>query len=150
MHLLSTVTAGAADVEQAVDLGQTPGDIVILSAADTELACLAAARGRLRAGFPSLRLANLQRLSHSLSIDLYLDRVVSGARLVVARVLGGRGYWSYGIERLAAFCEARGIGLAALPGDGRDYAAKPAGYLAGLCSRCDSPVLVRGQPPNAA
>src|SRR5918993_4675831 len=120
MHLLSTIAAGPEDIEQAVDLGQNAGDIVILSAADTELACLAAARARLPESFPSLRLANLQRLGHPLSVDLHLERVVSGTRVVVARVLGGRGYWTYGIERLAAFCRERGIGLAALPGDARE------------------------------
>ena len=36
----------AEDAGEAIDLGQTPGDIVFLSAADTELACLAAAQAR--------------------------------------------------------------------------------------------------------
>ena len=44
MHFLSTLPADGSDVEAAVDLGQTPGDIVLLSAADTDLACLAAAQ----------------------------------------------------------------------------------------------------------
>ena len=62
MHLLSTLEAATADVLAAVDLGQTPGEIVILSAADSELACLAAAQARLPEDAPSLRLANLLQL----------------------------------------------------------------------------------------
>ena len=119
MHLLSTLPADGTDVEQAVDLGQTPGDIVFLSAADTDLACLAAARARLPEEAPPLRLANLLQLGHPLSVDLYVDRVVSQARLVIVRLLGGRGYWTYGIEQIAAACADRRIPLACLPGDDR-------------------------------
>lgn len=119
MHLLSTQAAGLDDVEAAVDLGQTPADIVILSAADSELACLARAVAQERASLPSPRLANLLRLGHPLSVDLYLEQVVAHARLVVLRLLGGRGYWSYGLEQLAACCRERGILLACLPGDDR-------------------------------
>ena len=38
-------------------------------------------------------------------------------RLIVVRLLGGCGYWPYGVEQLAAVCRERGIGLALLPGD---------------------------------
>ena len=50
MHLLATRPGSVSDGSDAVDLGQRPGDIVVLSAADSELACLAAARARLEAG----------------------------------------------------------------------------------------------------
>src|SRR5262245_62631769 len=102
MHLLSSLAADGSDVEQAVDLGQTPGDIVFLSAADTDLACLAAGSARLPASAPSLRLANILQLGHPLSVDLYVDRVVTQAKPVVVRLRGGRGYWSYGLEQIAA------------------------------------------------
>ena len=46
MHLLKAQTATPEDAGEAIDLAQTPGDIVVLSAADTELACLAAAQAR--------------------------------------------------------------------------------------------------------
>ena len=92
MHLLSAQQAGATDAETAVDLDQTPGEIVVLSAADTELACLARAQARLGEDAPRLRLANLLRLAHPLSVDLHVERVVAHARLVILRLLGGRGY----------------------------------------------------------
>src|SRR6516225_6705483 len=120
MHLLAAKPGTISDGSAAVDLGQTPGDIVVLSAADSELACLAAAQRRLIAGekdWPSLRLASLLKLGHHYSVDLYIDEVLSRARLIVVRLLGGRGYWPYGIDRLASLARERGIALAFLPGD---------------------------------
>src|SRR5512144_754383 len=100
MHLLATRPGAITDGSGAVDLGQSPGDIVVLSAADSELACLAGARARLAAepAFPSLRLANLLRLGHPMSVDLYVENTLAWARLIVVRLLGGRGYWPYGVE----------------------------------------------------
>ena len=117
MHLLQAQAGGIADGGEAVDLGQSPGEIVVLSAADTELASLAAARAGLGPGFPAVRLANLMQLAHNLSVDLYVEQVIAQARLVVVRLLGGASYWSYGVEQLVATCRARGIALALLPGD---------------------------------
>jgi cobaltochelatase CobN len=119
MHLLATEPGIIADGSAAVDLGQTPGDIVVLASADTEIALLAAAQARRRKAdpaAPTLRLAPVMRLGHNLSVDLYVDTVVR-ARLVVARLLGGSAYWPYGVERLVETCRAGGIPLALLPGD---------------------------------
>ena len=74
---------------------------------------------RLPQDAPSLRLANLLELAHPLSVDLHVERVVAQARLVVLRLLGGRGYWPYGVEQVAASCRAHGVALACLPGDDR-------------------------------
>ena len=117
MHLLNARAATPEDAGEAIDLGQTPGDIVVLSAADTELACLAAAAARRPDGAPSLRLANLLQLGHPLSVDLYVEQIVAEARLVILRLLGGRSYWPYGLEQVAAVCRARRIPVAVLPGD---------------------------------
>jgi cobaltochelatase CobN len=119
MHLLATEPGIIADGAAAVDLAQTPGDIVVLASADTEISLLAAAQARRRASdpaTPTLRLAPILRLGHNLSVDLYMD-VVAKARLVIARVLGGSAYWPYGVERLVETCRARRIPLALLPGD---------------------------------
>jgi cobaltochelatase CobN len=120
MHLLAAQPGAITDGEEAVDLGQSPGDMVFLSAADTELALLADARVALAEGgpeLPSLRLANLMQLGHNMSVDLYVDEIICRAKLVVIRILGGYGYWSYGIEQIAEVCRKRGIALAVLPGD---------------------------------
>ncbi|MEK9751996.1 MAG: cobaltochelatase subunit CobN, partial [Rhodospirillaceae bacterium] len=117
MHLLAAQPGTIADGTEAVDLGQTPGDIVVLSAADTELAMLADARAGLGPDFPTLRLANLMQLGHNMSVDLYVETVVAKARLVVVRLLGGRGYWPYGVDEIARACRDAGAHVAFLPGD---------------------------------
>ena len=119
MHLLQAQPGGIADGSQPVDLAQSPGDIVVLSAADTELANLSAAFAAVEGRPPSLRLANLMQLTHNFSVDLYLDQVIVGAKLVVVRLLGGVSYWPYGVEQLSATCAEHGIPLALLPAPGR-------------------------------
>jgi cobaltochelatase CobN len=152
MHLLATISGTIPDGSAAVDLAQTPGDIVLLSAADTELALLAAAQARLRAqdpAVPGLRLASILRLGHNFSVDLYMD-TVAGARLVIARLLGGSGYWPYGVERLVETCGTYGIPLALLPGDDQ-----PDSELSRLSTLTPEAVhrlwryLVEGGPANA-
>ena len=103
MHLLAAAPGQVTDGSEAVDLGRSPADIVILTAADSEIACLAAAQATRLAeapDAPSLRLANLMHLSHNMSVDLYLDRVLGAAKLIVVRLLGGRGYWPYGVDQV--------------------------------------------------
>jgi cobaltochelatase CobN len=117
MHLLNARTTTPDDAGEAVDLAQSPGDIVFLSAADTELACLAAAQAGRPPDAPSLRLANLLQLGHPMSVDLHVEQVVARARLVILRLLGGRSYWPYGLEQVAGACRAKRIPLAVLPGD---------------------------------
>ncbi len=82
MHLLAAQPGGINDSSEAVDLGQTPGDIVFLSAADTELTALADAQSELNQGgvdLPTLRLANIMHLAHNMSVDLYVDQVIKSA-----------------------------------------------------------------------
>ena len=73
MHLLAAKPGEVLDGSEAINLGQTPGDIVVLSAADTDLACLAAGRATL--GMPPLTFApSLLHLQHPMSVDLYPTR----------------------------------------------------------------------------
>src|SRR3546814_6719613 len=58
VHLLKAIPGGTATADGAVDLKQSPGDIVVLSAADSELAGLSTACAALPADFPTVRLAN--------------------------------------------------------------------------------------------
>src|SRR6201997_1258838 len=122
MHLLPPPSAGVCDNREPVDLGQTPGDIVVLSFADSDLAGLAAAWEAERAVLPSVRLAHLRDLRHPMSVDLWIDRVGARAKVIVVRLLGGLDWWKYGIERLSALARERGIVLAVLPGEDRDDA----------------------------
>src|SRR5438132_5998843 len=152
MHLLATAPGKIADGSAAIDLAQTPGDIVLLSSADTEIALLAAAQKRRRAQDPTpprLRLAPILRLGHNFSVDLYMETVAS-ARLVIARLLGGSAYWPYGVERLVETCCACGTPLALVPGDD-----KPDPELAQLSTLAPDTVyrlwryLAEGGPANA-
>ncbi|MBO9708443.1 MAG: cobaltochelatase subunit CobN [Caulobacter sp.] len=114
MHLLAVQPGQVLDGEEAVDLGQSPGDIVVLSAADSDLACLSQALAGLPENFPTVRLANLLRLKHPLSVDLYVEAVIDKAAIVVARLVGGRSYWPYGLDEIARSCRARGALFVAL------------------------------------
>ncbi|WP_370321318.1 cobaltochelatase subunit CobN [Oricola sp.] len=115
MHLLLAQKGTLSDGDgEAVDLGQTPGDLCFLSAADTELASLANAHGGEE---PTLRLVNLLQLKHPMSVDTWVERTGRQAKLIVIRILGGAGYWPYGLEAIHAAAVEHGIKLAVLPGD---------------------------------
>src|SRR5580698_274133 len=120
MHLLTTSSTGLDEIVEAVDLGQPPGDIAILSFADSDLSGLAAAWEAERTMLPSVRLAHLRDLRHPMSVDLWIDRVGANAKVIVIRLLGGLDWWKYGIERLSTLARERGIALAVLPGEDRD------------------------------
>ena len=120
MHLLTTSSTGLDELVEAVDLGQPPGDIAILSFAYSDLAGLAAAWETERSGLPSVRLAHLRDLRHPMSVDLWIDRVGAHAKVILIRLLGGLDWWKYGVDRLAALARERGIALAVLPGEDRD------------------------------
>ncbi|AWK85798.1 cobaltochelatase subunit CobN [Azospirillum thermophilum] len=117
MHLLAARQDDLDAGPQAIDLGQTPADLIVLSFSDSDLTALAAAWRAGRERLPSLRLANLAKLGHPLSVDLYVEQVVVRAKLVILRLLGGPGYWRYGLDRMAEACRAAGVALAVLPGE---------------------------------
>src|ERR1700732_3963140 len=119
MHLLTTSAASLDDIVVPVDLGQPPGDIAILSFADSDLGGLAAAWALERDALPSVRLVQLRDLKHPMSVDLWIDRVACHTKVIVVRLLGGLDWWRYGIDRLAVLAKERGIALAVLPGGGR-------------------------------
>jgi cobaltochelatase CobN len=121
MHLLVTQSGAIEDESEPRDLGQSAGDIVVLSSADSELTLLAEAHRVLggQASQPSLRLANWMQLKHHFSVDLYADKTLQGAKIVVLRLLGGRSYWPYGLERLSEMARNGVFRLIVLPGDGQ-------------------------------
>jgi cobaltochelatase CobN len=113
MHLLAT-TGGVIDgAAEAIDLKQTPGDVVILSAADSELANLASAAEHTSF---SVRLANLMLLQHNFAVDLYAEKTLAKSKLIIIRVLGGAAYWSYGIDVIQALARENNIKLVLLAG----------------------------------
>jgi cobaltochelatase CobN len=120
MHLLQTSATTLDDIVEPVDLGQTPGDIVVLSFVDSDLAGLTAAYAQEHEVLPSVRLAHLRDLRHPMSIDLWIDTVGRHAKVIVVRLLGGLDWWRYGVESLSETARAHGVALAILPGEDRD------------------------------
>ena len=120
MHLLAREVRTIDDEQGAVDLGHTPADVVLLSFSDSDLGAAAAAWLAMGEDRPTLRLANLARLRHPMSVDLYVEQVIAHARCVVLRLLGGLDYWPYGAEEVAAACRVNRVMLAVVPGDARE------------------------------
>src|SRR5580693_7148446 len=120
MHLLTTTSSSLDDLVEPVDVGQTPGDLAVLSFADSDLAGIAAAWAMERDALPSLRLAHLRDLRHPMSVDLWIERVGRHAKVILVRLLGGLDWWRYGIEQFSVVARERGIALAVLPGEDRD------------------------------
>ena len=236
MHLLKIEHGGSLqDSGEAVDLGQPPGDIVILTSADTEIAMLSdavaslnserasadtksasgagararadsdaaaradsdanspthsrGAKGRYAntqrgtsakapgnastkapaaatqttraapqnthaatspAHLPEFRIASTLSLGHPFSVDRYIEDTISGARLVIARLLGGSAYWSYGTQRLTELAATGAVKLALVAGDSRGdpelerLSNLPPGQCARLAAYLDA-----GGPQNA-
>lgn len=115
MHLLRTDQRSLDEAAPAIDLDQTPAEIVFLSFTDSDLSSFAAAHDRQRHG--SLRLASLAQLKHPYSVDLHLEKTCARARFVLVRLLGGADYWRYGVDELAAAARSAGFKLAIVPGD---------------------------------
>ncbi len=115
MHLLAAQSGEIQQEGEAIDLGQTSGDIIFATSADSELVALAGAVDRAKSS--DLRLANILSLSHNLSIDLWLENTVQHSKLVVIRLLGGIAYWQYGVDELLALCASKKIKLVLLSGD---------------------------------
>jgi cobaltochelatase CobN len=150
MHILLRERHGLEEAAAAEDLGQAPADLVVLSFSDSDLNAFAAAWREGRETLPSLRLANLRRLAHPLSVDLYIEKTLSHARGILIRLLGGAEYWRYGVEQVTAMAASKGVALAIVPGDGRpdprlDAASNlPPSTLRRLKTLCD-----RGGPDCA-
>src|SRR6201997_5869210 len=119
MHILATSAASLDDIVEPVDLGQPPGDIAILSFADSNLGGLAAAWALERDALPSVRLVQLRDLKHPMSVDLWIDRVACHAKVILVRLLGGLDWWRYGADRLSAPPQKRRDHTTAHPGGGR-------------------------------
>ncbi|MBA67781.1 MAG: cobaltochelatase subunit CobN, partial [Rhizobiales bacterium] len=117
MHLLAAQKGSLSDEGEALDLAQSPGDVLFLSAADTELAALA--RACAQGTGMRWRLANLMQLKHPLSVDTYAAKSVATTKLIVVRALGGASYFAYALEAFHAAAVAAGAKIAVLPGDER-------------------------------
>jgi cobaltochelatase CobN len=119
MHLLAATPGTVSNGDEAIDLAQSPGEIVFLTVADSELASFARAAEALGDDAPSIRLVNLLQLKHPYSVDLYVEKVITQAKFVCVVLLGGKAYWPYGVDEIARIAREKGIAFAAIA-DGRE------------------------------
>lgn len=122
MHIVFRESHGLEETETPFDPGQDPADLIVLSFSDSDLGAFAAgwhdaeAAGR---ALPSLRLVNLVALRHPVSVDIYAEKTMRGAKVVLVRLIGGEAYWAYGLTTLQAIASETGLQVAVLPADGR-------------------------------
>jgi cobaltochelatase CobN len=147
MHVVFRETHGLEENAVPQDLAQSPADLVVLSFSDGDLGAFAAGWRRADAAgrrLPSLRLANLAALQHPLSVDTYVEQTLAGAKGILIRLIGGRSYWSYGLQQVEHLAREKGIALAVLAADGRidtrlDAASTiPVSTLRQLATLCDT------------
>jgi len=120
MHRLAAMPGGwDPDTEGVIFVDQTPAPIVFLTAADTEIQALAQGIALLPQDFPPVRVVNILQLQQQLTIDTYAETVLDQARVILLRLLGGRAYWSYGLEVVQGVAQRTGAALVVMPGD--DY-----------------------------
>ena len=118
MHKLAALPGGwNPNTEGVIFIEQSPAPIVFLTYADTDIQTIAAAQDSLDNDFPNIRVVNLLNLQQQLSIDVYVETVLSKAQVVILRLLGGSAYWSYGLERIKETVELSNAALFVLPGD---------------------------------
>jgi cobaltochelatase CobN len=120
MHRLNTTSTSLDEIVEPVDLEQPPGDVVVLSFADSDLSALAAAWALEQHALSSVRLVHLRDLRHPMSVDLWIERVATRAKVILVRLIGGLDWWRYGVEQLSAVARTHDIKLALLPGEDRD------------------------------
>ena len=124
MHVLFVERHGLEETEIPVDLDHSPADLVVLSFSDSDLGAFAEGWHRgfsLHSdNFPTLRLANLAALKHPVSVDTYLEKTLCHAKGILIRLIGGKPYWSYGLQRVEIMARQKNIALAVVPADGRD------------------------------
>ena len=120
MHKIAATPGGwNPDDEGVIFIEQNRAPIVVLTSADTEIQTIATALGKLPNNFPDVRVANLLNLQQQLTIDTYVDTVLSQAKIIVLRLLGGITYWSYGLEIIKETAQLNNTALFVLPGDDR-------------------------------
>ncbi|MES3153093.1 cobaltochelatase subunit CobN [Sphingomonas faeni] len=154
MHVVFRETHGLEESAVPQDLAQSPADLVVLSFSDGDLGAFAAGWKRADVAgsrLPSLRLANLTALQHPLSVDTYVEQTLAGAKGILIRLIGGRSYWSYGLQQVENLAREKGIALAVLAADGRidtrlDAASTiPLSTLRRLAHLCDTGGAVAAQ-----
>ena len=116
MHLInnkSIITNNGSDSHENI---QSPADIIFLTSADTEITLLSKSLRKIK-DRPSVRIQNILNLSDDNTVDTYIKKTLSTAKIVIVRILGGRNYWSYGVDQILADQMKKKYKIIFLPGD---------------------------------
>ncbi len=108
MHRLAAVPGSSSPSDGVLFIEQPAATAVLLTSADTDLTALAAQLDRCPDAIGpgrSLRALNLAALQHPAVLDHYIRTSLDTTELVVVRLLGGRGHWSYGLEQLRLWAQ---------------------------------------------
>jgi cobaltochelatase CobN len=101
MHRLAAIPGDPGHEGSVSFVEQPPAPLVLLSSADTDLVGFASLiRDQPTRLAAELRALNLAALSHPAVLDHYVRTSLRDTRVLVVRLLGGRGHWSYGLECL--------------------------------------------------
>ncbi|BAQ63369.1 cobaltochelatase subunit CobN [Geminocystis sp. NIES-3709] len=120
MHRIQATPGGLhPDTEGVIIIQQNPAPIIFLTSADTDIQTIASSRSYFPSDFPEIRVVNLLQLQQELTIDTYGDEILSQAKVIILRLLGGRSYWSYGLEVCKDIVSQNNASLLVLPGDDR-------------------------------
>ena len=143
MHRLASIPGDRTEDDGALFVEQPPAPVVLLSSADTDLLAVSQLLQSEPELLPAeLRALNLSALQHPAVIDHYVATTLASTRLVVVRLLGGRGHWSYGLECLRHWVEGgEGRQLLVLAGTAEEEQALAClgsldGPLATACAAC--------------
>lgn len=120
MHRIPATPGGwNNNTEGVIIIEQNRAPIIFLTSADTDIQTIAVSMEYLPPDFPHIRVANLLQLQQELTIDTYAEEILSQATVIILRLLGGRSYWSYGLEVCKDIVSQNNIHLIILPGDDR-------------------------------
>ncbi|MBD2138245.1 cobaltochelatase subunit CobN [Anabaena sp. FACHB-1237] len=117
MHRINATGGGWNQSNGLFFLEQTSAPLIFITAADTDIQTLTCVVPQLPPEFPQLRVANLLQLQQQITIDAYAEQVLESAQVIVLRLLGGSGYWSYGLEVAQEIVSRYGTSLIVIPGD---------------------------------
>jgi cobaltochelatase CobN len=147
MHRLAAVPGDPGAEGSISFVEQPPAPLVLLSSADTDLVGLASLlRDHPHRLGAELRALNLAALSHPAVLDHYVRTSLGQTRVLVVRLLGGRGHWNYGLERLRDWaCQLPQRRLLVLAGTAED---EPTLSSLGteapeLCEKAVAPIFCR-------
>ena len=132
MHRLASCP-GVDPPEDVVLVEQPAAEVLFLSSAGTDLSTLSHLLGE-QDDHPwrdRIRALSLSCLDHPAQLDHYLATTASSARIVLVRLLGSRGHWSYGLDQLQLWQkEAENRELIVLAGtEDQDAALNPLGSI---------------------